>query len=514
MPLYQAEVAADQPTVQLRRTSPFTLGGAFADVDLDTADVQNYLPVLEKTAADQITAKVTGNYEVSYGCTGPAAAQTTSLRVRKNDSSVLPGSEAAATSAGDAEDISRQFIAALAANDFITVQAMSSAGAPDLAAGLTLTITHLAGQKGATGAASASDVDAIHDNVADEINIIADKAGPEANDVVIIEDSSAGWTKKSVRIGNFPAGASLSNVVPVAVAHVAADAGVAAEAARQDHQHDVDFATPPNTAVVVGNAADPGAGPEVCLYDHQHAVTKGTPVAVGTANAAGGSGEFVAADHVHAGLTRGAADYAAFPGKTPAVAADLLLIEDSGAAGAKKQITIGALPPDGTAIHKAVAGEISAIAPKLVPIAADYLIIEDSADANSKKSITLGSLPASSPASSEVVGTSTITTSGTTAVLMTGMTTTPGAGTYLVWFSGDCSHNTNGSTTWMSIYSAGVLVTASERPSPRVNAAQQNSWCCVARVTVTAGQAIEGRWRTTAATATNTRRSLVLVKVS
>ena len=48
---------------------------------------------------------------------------------------------------------------------------------------------------------------------------------------------------------------------------------------------------------------------------------------------------------------------------------------------------------DGTAIHDDTAGEIAAIALKAVPVSADVLIIEDSGAANAKKRITVGSLP-------------------------------------------------------------------------------------------------------------------------
>ena len=49
---------------------------------------------------------------------------------------------------------------------------------------------------------------------------------------------------------------------------------------------------------------------------------------------------------------------------------------------------------DGSAIHDDTAGEIAAVAVKATPIAADLLLIEDSAAANAKKRITVGSLPA------------------------------------------------------------------------------------------------------------------------
>lgn len=47
-------------------------------------------------------------------------------------------------------------------------------------------------------ASAATDTDAIHDNVAGEINAIALKSGPSAADVFLLEDSAAGYVKKRV----------------------------------------------------------------------------------------------------------------------------------------------------------------------------------------------------------------------------------------------------------------------------------------------------------------------------
>jgi len=101
-----------------------------------------------------------------------------------------------------------------------------------------------------------------------------------------------------------------------------------------------DTAVPPATAVQVGNAATEGMATSLSRSDHQHAVTRGTPVDIGVTNAEGTSKTFVSSDHVHAGLTRGPNDYAGFTAKTIPGAADLILVEDSEAAGVKKQVTL------------------------------------------------------------------------------------------------------------------------------------------------------------------------------
>jgi hypothetical protein len=112
----------------------------------------------------------------------------------------------------------------------------------------------------------------------------------------------------------------------------------------------------------------------------------------------------------------------------------------------------------------------------------------------------------------EVSGTSTITTSSATDVLMTGMTVTPAAGTYLVWFSGDYI-SSSATTMTADIWVAGAVVTASERACTQSTATQKYVFACQALVTVNGAQAIEGRWRRGTGTLTNTRRTLSYLKV-
>jgi len=150
------------------------------------------------------------------------------------------------------------------------------------------------------------DPDAIHDNIAGEIILIAEKVAPANADVLVIEDSAAANIKKRVQIVNLPGG------------------------------------------------ADPNA--------------------------------------IHVNV---AAEIAGIAPKAVPIAADLIVIEDSAAANAKKSVQVGNLPggADPNAIHVNVAAEIAGIAPKAVPIAADLIVIEDSAAANVKKSVQIGNLP-------------------------------------------------------------------------------------------------------------------------
>jgi len=113
------------------------------------------------------------------------------------------------------------------------------------------------------------------------------------------------------------------------------------------------------------------------------------------------------------------------------------------------------------------------------------------------------------------VATAEFTTTSTSDVLVDSMSLTPAAGNYLVWFSGTISHVSNQSIVYISIYVDGVKDTGSERKYERGNMSGgfAKSFCSVAKVTVNGSQAIEGRWRTSTATAKIFERSLAILKV-
>lgn len=117
--------------------------------------------------------------------------------------------------------------------------------------------------------------------------------------------------------------------------------------------------------------------------------------------------------------------------------------------------------------------------------------------------------------SSIVEGTATETTSSTNYVLCDSMTVTPVSGTYDVVFSGSLS-NSSSSTNYLCIYSAGAAVTASTRRIGVVSqtTGQAGGFCCLARVTVNGSQAIEGKWKVSAGTASMYERQLKIIKVA
>ena len=169
---------------------------------------------------------------------------------------------------------------------------------------------------------------------------------------------------------------------------------------------------------------------------------------------------------------------------------------------------------DTAAIHDDTGGEINAVAAKATPVDADVVLIEDSAAAFAKKKVTVGSLP--DPTSDIAEATGDTTTTSATDVLANSMTLTPASGTYLVRFTGSVDHSSSNAVTEMSIYSGGAQVAASERRFQR-GAGQGNvasAFCCEAKVTVNGSQAIEGQWRTDGSTATMHERTLTILKVA
>lgn len=122
----------------------------------------------------------------------------------------------------------------------------------------------------------------------------------------------------------------------------------------------------------------------------------------------------------------------------------------------------------------------------------------------------------------EAAGTSTISTSSTTDVQATGMSLTEGtdfdgAGTYLAIFTGSVQHSAANSTIFTSIHVAGTQQAKTERRwgSGGFFAGTNigGSFVSAGLISVTAGQAVTGEWRTSGATATMYQRSLVLVKL-
>jgi hypothetical protein len=89
-------------------------------------------------------------------------------------------------------------------------------------------------------------------------------------------------------------------------------------------------------------------------------------------------------------------EIAALTEKVAPLGTDVLVIEDAADIYRKKKVQIGNLPftsVDSTALHKATAGEIAAIAEKVAPLGTDFLVIEDHAAGDVKRRVQIGNLP-------------------------------------------------------------------------------------------------------------------------
>lgn len=108
-----------------------------------------------------------------------------------------------------------------------------------------------------------------------------------------------------------------------------------------------------------------------------------------------------------------------------------------------------------------------------------------------------------------------ITTTSSSMVLATGMTITPVSGTYLVWWGGPVTTDTNGNSVALAIFSGGTIEADSEQNSSWDKADFINPVMCIAKVTVNGSEAIEGRWFTVGGgTAKLFQRALMILRVA
>ncbi len=126
-----------------------------------------------------------------------------------------------------------------------------------------------------------------------------------------------------------------------------------------------------------------------------------------------------------------------------------------------------------------------------------------------------GPLPVTTDISA--TATNTVSTTSGSDILIPSMTITPGAGSYIVYFSGTGGINATGSG-FISIYSNNVLSTGSSKEISGgtfffgINTLIEHNLNTQAVVTVTDNQTIEARYRTTS-TFEIRNRSIILIKL-
>lgn len=118
----------------------------------------------------------------------------------------------------------------------------------------------------------------------------------------------------------------------------------------------------------------------------------------------------------------------------------------------------------------------------------------------------------------EVTATAVVTTTSTADVLMTTMTETPAAGTWLVNFSTWCSHSNGNDTITMSLYFNGTQKTDSVRTlipfDGAVGAITQDMPVSINAIVAANGtNPVQIEWHTNGGTATCTQRTLDMVRI-
>ena len=128
---------------------------------------------------------------------------------------------------------------------------------------------------------------------------------------------------------------------------------------------------------------------------------------------------------------------------------------------------------------------------------------------NGAGSITI----ANEPTITQVTATADATTTSTTDVLLTGMTITPGAGDYLVFFTGSVENTNSSKQGPVSIYSNGTQIAASviqlAAGGGIIIPVATNAYI----TGLGAGQAIEVRWKVISNTGTFHQRTMIVQKV-
>lgn len=153
------------PVVQSRRTTSYTLTATYADVTLDTTDLENDVTTLDHddTLRDRIDIGATAMYQIIYGYTAGGSATATHearARVRVNDTTVLPGSMSVNKNyQGEFSTTSASFLANLTAGDFISLQLQRDATTDVTQDEIYFSIVKLEGIKGDPGPAGADGAD-------------------------------------------------------------------------------------------------------------------------------------------------------------------------------------------------------------------------------------------------------------------------------------------------------------------------------------------------------------------
>jgi len=218
----------------------------------------------------------------------------------------------------------------------------------------------------------------------------------------------------------------ITNTAPVNVTKATAAVGTSGEAARQDHKHDVTTAIA--GAATPGATAAEGTATSLARSDHAHSLP-----AYGTT-----AGTFCQGDDSRLSDNR----------------------------------------TDANAIHKNVANEISTITEKVTPASADLIIIEDSAASGAKKKVQVGNLSGpvfGTQAADWYLGTSTTTNSTSWQTRQTQTTASLPAGRYRVGWSYNWRTNRASNSFEGQVLIDGAPISAHVQ-EPKDTASDQSHW--------------------------------------
>jgi len=320
-----------------------------------------------------------------------------------------------------------------------------------------------------------------------------------------------------VRSGTTVVGESrpkISTTTPENVSKSVAAIGVGATAARSDHKHDIDTATP--GSVSIGTTAAEGVATTLARSDHTHGV--GTPAAPADVTKAaagtGSSGTPARADHKHDVSTAVPNSVLIGDTQTEGTATSLARSDH------KHAVASPAAPEN---VTKAAASAGTSTGPARSDHKHDVTTAAPSTNISTSTTNTEGA--ATSLARSDhshkvvlptqqVTATADTTTGSLTDTPVTGMSITPGAGDYLVMYSSTYKNSNNGQHVYCSLYVNGTKVTHTERS----NITTGGNECPVAFQAVvtgvTAGQTLTVQWRVTNNTGTMRQRALTLLRIN
>jgi len=272
------------------------------------------------------------------------------------------------------------------------------------------------------------------------------------------------------------------------------------------------------SSVEAGDTSIDGTADGFARKDHQHAVSTGTPSTIipDQANAEGISTNLARADHIHNVPAAVPVDITPEAGNSEGVASSFARSDHvhNIPSGTPSTITPDLPNAEGTANSFARTDHIHNVpTDTAVDIGAGGTSIEGTSNSFARADHVHRIIDPSSEASA----TGNISTTSASPTTAAGMSITPGAGTYLVWFSTWGLHSRNFAELAIGIAVAGTDVAASERRWGNTNQSDGGSATLAtqARVTITAGQAIQGRfWRASGGGSVEINdRTLTILKV-